>query len=176
MQYTDYNPQVSVSITTYNHEEYIEQCLESVVNQECNFDFEVIVGEDCSTDSTRKIIDLFVQKYPNIVKPVYQKQNVGIYQNTSDVLTACSGKYIASLDGDDCMLPRRLQKEFDFLEKHNEVAIVFHNMQLVGKGIKEYSYNNSLGEKGCIIDLENFVSLGLAHWSCSSKMYLDRSL
>ena len=171
MNNTQEELKVSVSITTYNHEKYIRQCLESVIIQECNFDFEIIVGEDCSTDKTKKIIEEFAQKYPNIIKPIYQKQNVGIYRNTSDVLNACSGKYIASLDGDDCMLQGRLQKEFDFLELNKDVAIVFHNMKFIGENINKSLFNNSLDEKGCIIDLEDFVNIGLAHWSCSSKMY-----
>ena len=162
---------VSVSITTYNHEKYIQDCLQSVIDQECNFNFEIVVAEDCSTDETRKIVNRFSEEYPNIIKLIYQKQNVGLYKNTLDVLNACSSKYIATLDGDDCMLPGRLQKEFDFLECNQDVAMVFHNMQIIGENINENTFNNSLHEKGSVINLEDFVNGGLAHWGCSSKMY-----
>lgn len=163
--------QVSVSITTYNHENYIHDCLQSVIDQKCDFNFEVVVAEDCSTDNTRAIIAKFFDEHPNIIRPIYQKTNVGIIRNTSDVLEACSGVYIATLDGDDCMLPGRLQKQVDFLEQNPDVAIVFHNMQMIGEKINKSAFNNSLDEKGCIITMEQFVAKGLAHWGCSSKMY-----
>jgi len=164
-------PKVSVSIITYNHEKYLAECLESIVTQKCDFDFEVIVGEDCSTDGTRKVLKEYVEKYPHIIKPIYQEKNVGHYQNFVDVINQCTGEYIANIDGDDCMLPGKLQKQVDFLDKHPECAVVFHNLRFIGELITTEAYNNPLDEESCIVDMDGLVEKGLAHWGNASKMY-----
>ena len=74
-------PMVSVGIITYNHEKYIRQCLEGVMMQKTTFPIEVIIGEDCSTDNTKKIIQEFELAYPDIIKPIYQPVNVGAALN-----------------------------------------------------------------------------------------------
>ena len=71
---------VSVCVVTYNQEKYIAECLDSLVSQETDFKFEIIVGEDCSTDGTRAIVQQYVDKYPDIVKPIFHDQNVGAAQ------------------------------------------------------------------------------------------------
>lgn len=170
------NPKVSVSIITYNHEKYLEECLESIVTQVCDFDFEIVVGEDFSTDGTRVVLKKYVEKYPNIIKPIYQENNVGWQQNYIDVISQCKGKYIAHLDGDDCMLPNKLQRQVDFLELHPECSMVFHNAKIFGENIQENTYNNSLSEDACIIDIGGLVEKGLHHWNNSSKMFRRESL
>jgi len=162
---------VSVSIITYNHEKYLRACLESIVTQKCDFDFEIVVGEDCSPDNTRAVLKEFQQKYPHVIKPIYQEKNVGHYQNFIDVIDQCQGEYIANIDGDDCMLPGKLQKQVDFLDEHSECAVVFHNLRFIGALITTEAYNNSLDEKSCIVDINDFVDKGLAHWGNASKMY-----
>lgn len=72
---------VSVVVTTYNQEKYIEKALRSVLEQECDADIELLVGDDCSTDNTPKIIEKLANEYPTIVKPMYNKINVGMSQN-----------------------------------------------------------------------------------------------
>ncbi len=118
-------PLVSVSIITYNHGPYIRQCLESVIAQKTNFSFEVIIGEDCSTDNTRVIVREFEAKYPDIIKPIYHQQNVGMMRNGFEFCyQACKGKYIASLEGDDYWCdPYKLQFQVDFLETHHDYVL-----------------------------------------------------
>jgi len=164
-------PKISVSIITYNHQEYIREALESVLIQEGDFDLEIVVGEDYSTDKTREIVEEFALKYPDIIKPIYQEINVGHYQNFVDVINLCSGDYIAQLDGDDYMLPNKLQKQIEFMQKHKECALVFHNLKLIGEWIKDNTFNNPLSEKETIVDIDKFVEIGLAHWGNSSKLY-----
>lgn len=120
--------QVSVCIVTYNHEKFIAECLESLVNQQTNFKFEIIIGEDCSTDSTRLIIQSYVNKYPNLIIPLFYEENVGAVENIKRVYKNAKGKYIAHLDGDDVALPNKLQKQFDILEKNTSYNICSHNM------------------------------------------------
>ena len=94
-------PKLPVVCITYNHGKFIKQALESCVMQKTDFDFEVIIGEDCSTDNTREVIREFEQKYPNIIKPIYQDKNIGGMQNFIDILYRATGKYIALCEGND---------------------------------------------------------------------------
>ncbi|MCR4922827.1 MAG: glycosyltransferase, partial [Lachnospiraceae bacterium] len=111
-------PKVSVIFITYNHEKYVEKALKSVLDQKTDFDFEVIVGEDCSTDSTRAVINdlLAREEYKKrTVKLLYREKNLGrptlnVYQTTME----CRGEYLAYLEGDDYWSdPLKLQKQVD---------------------------------------------------------------
>ena len=125
------NIQVSVCVVTYNQENYIAECLESLVTQQTSFKFEIIVGEDCSTDNTRKIVQQYVEQYPDLIVPLFYEENVGAVENVKRVYKAAKGKYIAHMDGDDFALPEKLQKQFDVLESNKDCVICAHNMQLI---------------------------------------------
>jgi len=90
---------VSVVVLVYNHEDFIAQNLDGILAQKCNFNFEVIIGEDCSKDSSRKIIVDYTKQYPEIIKPILQQVNVGAKANSSQCLEKSSGKYIAFCEG-----------------------------------------------------------------------------
>lgn len=127
---------VSVCVVTYNQEKYIAECLDSLVSQETDFKFEIIVGEDYSTDGTRAIVQQYVDKYPDVVKPIFHKSNVGAVENVKQVYIAAKGKYIAHMDGDDMALPTKLQKQFDILESNVDCAICVHNMKAIDNNSK----------------------------------------
>jgi glycosyltransferase involved in cell wall biosynthesis len=119
-------PLVSVNIVTYNQEQYIEQALESVLAQKTNFPFEIVIGEDGSTDQTRMICASYVYKYPNIVRLLETPHNLGAVPNFMRTLRATRGKYIALLDGDDYWIdPLKLQKQIDALESDDKMTICF---------------------------------------------------
>ena len=121
---------VSVIVHTYNHENFIRQTLDSILNQEVNFEFEVIVGDDASPDSTPKIIQEYQQKFPTIIKPLLHPKNLGGYGkgNTLATLAVCKGQYIAAMDGDDYWTnPYKLQKQVDFLDRNPDFVACFHN-------------------------------------------------
>ncbi|HVG14699.1 MAG TPA: glycosyltransferase [Chitinophagaceae bacterium] len=126
-------PLVSVMTLTYNHGKYIRQCLEGILMQQTNFRFEIIVGDDCSTDNTQSIIREFEEKYPDIVKPIYHQKNVGALRNAFEYCyPRLTGKYIALCEGDDYWTdPFKLQKQVDFLEQHTECVISFHRVNWV---------------------------------------------
>ena len=121
-------PLVSVWMVTYNHEKYIAEALESVLMQQTNFDFEIVIGEDCSTDQTRRIIKDYEHKYPNIIFPIYHDKNVGGMRNAYEfTLPLCRGKYIACLEGDDYWIdPLKLQKQVDLMAKNPDCSLCFH--------------------------------------------------
>lgn len=124
-------PKVSVCVVTYNHEKYIRQCLQSLVDQKTNFAFEVIVGEDCSTDGTRAIVQKFAENYPEIVKPIFHEKNVGGNVNYFSVHGAALGEYIAHLDGDDYALPGKLNVLANVLDSRPDVNVVWHRMKVL---------------------------------------------
>jgi glycosyltransferase involved in cell wall biosynthesis len=122
---------VSVSCCAYNHEKYIRKCLDGFVRQKTNFKFEVIVHDDASTDNTAEIIREYEKLYPNIIKPIYQKENQysqGISIKKQYMLPKLQGKYIATCEGDDWWIDdEKLQRQFDYMENHPECSICTHN-------------------------------------------------
>jgi len=119
------NPTVSILTITYNHELFIAQAIDGFLIQETNFDFEIVIGEDCSTDNTRKIIEEYQKKYPTKIKLLPSNTNLGIEANFYRTMQACNGKYIAICDGDDYWTDKnKLQLQVDFLENNKEYGTV----------------------------------------------------
>jgi glycosyltransferase involved in cell wall biosynthesis len=128
------NPMVSVLMLTYNHEKFIAQAIESVLTQRANFKYELVIGEDCSADSTRDIIIDYKERHSEIIKIVLQDKNKGGHNNFRSAYALCKGEYIASLDGDDFWTdPFKLQKQVDFLENNNEYVICHHDAMIVNE-------------------------------------------
>ncbi len=125
---------VSIMILAYNHEPYIRKALDSIVMQQTDFKFEAIVGEDMSTDGTRTIIKEYAQKYPDIIKPIFRKKNLGASRNVVSTLKKCKGKYVAFLECDDYWIdPLKLQKQYEFLEKNPDYAGVMSDVIVVNR-------------------------------------------
>ena len=122
---------VSVCVMSYNLEKYISEALDSILMQKVNFRYNIIIGDDCSTDNTPKILQEYATKYPDKFTLLLQKSNLGILENFAATLKVCDGKYLALLDGDDYWTdPLKLQKQVDFLEANKEYSMVFHNTEL----------------------------------------------
>jgi glycosyltransferase involved in cell wall biosynthesis len=118
---------VSIAMITYNHERFLRQSLDSILEQEVNFKYEVIIGEDCSPDNSRAILKEYENRYPNIFKVIYRKENIGATKNAYDVLSHCKGKYIACLEGDDYWTDKnKLKTQIEFLENNKEYSGVYH--------------------------------------------------
>lgn len=136
-------PLVSVSMITYNHASFIAEAIEGVLRQKTNFPFELVIGEDCSTDETRRIVMDYQQKYPDVIRVVTSETNVGMSKNWQRTQRACSGRFIAFCEGDDYWHhPLKLQKQVDFLESHREFGMLHSSYDLhdaeSGKTIKDY--------------------------------------
>src|SRR5215216_2886912 len=97
----DYPVKLSIAVTTYNNEKNLSRALDSIFEQKHTYTFEVVIGDDCSTDSTREIIQTYQQKYPAIIRPVFHSKSIGISKNYLRTLRSCKGEYIATLDGND---------------------------------------------------------------------------
>lgn len=171
---------VTVCVITYNQEKYIRQCLQSIVDQVADFDFEVIVGEDCSTDGTRAIVQEFAERYPDVVKPIYQEKNIGAgCHNYLVVHRAARGEYVAHIDGDDAMLPNKLQCQADVMDDNINCAASFHLMEIIDeKSIRSgafwlrESYNAQLGLEDIIIGHPNIGHSSIMYRSECLKDFL----
>jgi glycosyltransferase involved in cell wall biosynthesis len=118
---------ISVAVVTYNHEQYIAQCLDSILMQEGTCNLEVIIGDDYSTDRTRQIVRDYQEKHPDIFLVLPTTANMGIARNVKRCLDACSGDYIAICDGDDYWTdPYKLAKQAAFLESHPDYSLCFN--------------------------------------------------
>lgn len=122
---------VSVCVVTYNQEKYIAECLQSLVDQVTDFPFEIIVGEDCSTDKTREIVEEFARKYPDLIVRNYHNKNVGAVQNAITSYRLARGEYICHMDGDDGALPGKLKETAALLELHPECVMVTHDATVI---------------------------------------------
>ena len=123
---------LSVCMITYNHEEFIAKALESVLMQKANFEFEIVIGEDCSTDKTREILLGYKAKYPDKIRLILNNKNIGVQRNFCNVFGSCRGEYIALLEGDDYWTdPDKLQKQVMFLESHPDYVACYHDTTIV---------------------------------------------
>lgn len=134
------SPLVTIQCLTYNHEPYIRQCLEGFVMQQTDFCFEVIVHDDASTDGTANIIREYAEMYPNIIKPILERENQWSKKNGSlerIMNEHTHGKYIALCEGDDYWIdPYKLQKQVDIMENDEKVGFVysaFNTVDVLGK-------------------------------------------
>ena len=116
---------ISVVVTTYNQEGTISRTLDSILMQQCHVPFEIVIGEDCSTDNTRVICDSYAQKHPDIIRLICNQQNKGTVNNYFDCLLEARGQYIADCAGDDWWTDTsKLEKEVTLMEQHPSVNIV----------------------------------------------------
>lgn len=129
------SPLVTIQCLTYNHEKYIRRCLDGFVMQKTNFRFEAIVHDDASTDGTSKIVREYADKYPDIIKPIFETENQ--YSKSDGSLNRIMyehtlGKYVALCEGDDYWTdPYKLQKQVDYLEQHDDVVCSCHRYQIL---------------------------------------------
>lgn len=135
-------PKISVAIITYNQRAYLEEAIESVLAQGYG-NLEIVVADDGSTDGSHELLRSYEQKYPGLFKLELGSHNIGITGNSNRALSACTGKYVAWLGGDDLMLPERLRQQSQYMEKHPECAACFHDLDIfesaTGKTIGRFS-------------------------------------
>lgn len=136
---------VSICCLVYNHEKYLRDCLEGFINQKTNFKFEILIHDDASTDLSTKIIKKYEEKYPDIIKPIYQKENQyskGVKISWKYQYPRARGKYIALCEGDDYWSDdRKLQKQFDVMEKNPDCVFSTHKVEKIyedGTPMQEY--------------------------------------
>jgi glycosyltransferase involved in cell wall biosynthesis len=174
-------PLVSVKMITYNHAPYIAQAIEGVLQQKTDFPFELVIGEDCSTDGAREIVFEYQEKYPDIIRVITSDKNVGAKKNNYRTSQACRGKYVAFCEGDDYWHhPSKLQKQVDYLENHPECGLVYSSYDVYHpqskKRISDFvKYRNWTIPRN--VTLSDFVDeidgIGLAILTCTVMVRRD---
>lgn len=170
---------LSVAMLTYNHERYIEQALDSIMMQDVDFDYEIVVGDDCSLDDTPKILLEYQKKYPNKITLILRDKNIGPSKNFYDVLLHCNGKYIAILEGDDFWIDqRKLRVQSDFLEKNNSYIACTHRYSVVDEenNVLQISYfGPGRPDAGIytIKDFEKYIYFGQIGTLVFRNIFLD---
>ncbi|ATO19570.1 hypothetical protein BS636_07840 [Acinetobacter sp. LoGeW2-3] len=158
---------VSVCVVTYNQERFIEDNLRSLLAQKTNFSYEIVIGDDSSTDSTREIIERLYKEYSNIIVPIFHEKNIGPIGNIKSVYKKARGKYIYHLDGDDLALPNKLQRQFDIMELNPDGTICTHDMKYVNaQGDYLKSWTHFEGKFNL-----DYLYLNLPFFAHSSKMF-----
>lgn len=147
---------LSVCCVTYNHENYIAQAIEGFLMQRTAFKYEIIIGEDCSTDGTRQIVEEYALKHPDKIKLITSEFNVGAHKNEFRVIQEIKGKYIALCDGDDYWTdPLKLQKQVDFLEKNHDYIMCCHYSKRIRENNEIYYMN--LNPKPIVYTFEDIL-------------------
>jgi glycosyltransferase involved in cell wall biosynthesis len=128
------NPKLSISLITYNQREYISQSIDSALSQVTDFDFEIVLSDDCSTDGTRDICIEYKERYPDKIRLILHEKNIGAVKNYISTYQACNGEYVAYLEGDDYFTDiNKLQKQVDFLETNSDYVICCHHVKKVNE-------------------------------------------
>ena len=164
---------VSVICNAYNHEKYIQRCLDSLVMQKTSFAFEILVHDDASTDRTADIIRSYEERYPTLIKPVYQMENQYSKGGVSKFqYSRVKGEYIAICEGDDFWTDEhKLQRQFEALEAHPEVDICAHAASIVSEDSEKELQRISPRSHACIIPVEEVIYGGGAFVATNSLMY-----
>ncbi|GAB4279368.1 MAG: hypothetical protein Kow0068_03320 [Marinilabiliales bacterium] len=137
-------PKVNILVPAYNHEKFIHDAIISVLNQKTEYSFEIIAGDDASTDNTAKILKELANKHKNKIKLVLQNKNTGVFNLVKDMYSLVNSEYIAVLDGDDKWIyDRKLQEQISFLEENKEFSASFHDAIIENK-ISETELNNRI--------------------------------
>jgi len=131
---------VSVVVTTYNHEKYIKECIDSVLMQK-SVQIELIIGDDCSTDNTRKILEEYQKQYQSIIKLLPLTKNMGVTKNIKRCMEAVTGNYVAICEGDDYWTDSyKLKKQVNFLKKRQDCAMCFNSILILHEDKQKKNY------------------------------------
>ena len=173
---------VSVLVISYNHEKFIEECLESVLRQKTDFSFEILIHDDASSDRTQNIIKRYQLQYPGVIKTVLQKENQfkkGRTHPDEFLFPLIKGKYVCIIEGDDCWCDEyKLQKQFEAMEVQKGCSICVHKTQSIDSEGRKL--NQVLGERvfleGVIPRLDMFkIYFQQNEWVFQTGSYFMRS-
>jgi glycosyltransferase involved in cell wall biosynthesis len=173
-------PLVSVHMITYNHAPFIAKSIEGVLNQKTSFPFELVIGEDCSTDGTREIVFKYENEHLDIIRVITSDKNVGAHENDLRTTAVCRGKYVAFCEGDDYWHhTEKLQKQVEYLESHPECGMVFADCDIYDQNSQKFArqVRYTAGYRSLIkIDIEQILGdqkLCRWPWTCSAIVRRD---
>jgi len=165
-------PLVSVAIITYNQKEYLRECIESVLAQDYK-NIEIVVADDFSTDGTQNMLKEYDNQYQNKFVLKLSEKNQGITANSNLAHFACNGKYIAWMGGDDLMLPGKIRKQVEYMEKNPECTICYHNLDVFQSETNKtlYYFNSKNKYEG---DVHVAIKHGTFNGACSNMLRANK--
>ena len=164
-------PLVSVKMITYNHVPFIAKAIEGVLQQKANFPYELVIGEDCSTDGAREIVFDYQKKYPDIIRVITSDMNVGMKKNGYRTTKACRGKYIAYCEGDDYWHdPSKIQLQADYMESHPTCGMILTDGNIyhesLNKVVEKVNYNKGF-KSPTSLNIEEIILGRLVKLTCT---------
>lgn len=169
---------LSIIIISYKQEKYIKEAIESVLKQKVNFNYEIILADDCSPDNTFKVMEKYAKKYPDKIRLLKREKNLGATKNQLDACNQSKGEYITLLEGDDYWLDEnKIQKQVDFLDNNKEYIGVSHYRQ--GRNLDNEILGNFPKEvkETCDVTIEDYVNGTLKFPESATvyrNLYLDK--
>nr|WKF58541.1 hypothetical protein HUO10_003041 [Paraburkholderia busanensis] len=165
-------PKLSVVVSCFRQQDYIADCLDSILAQKIDVPYEIVVSDDFSPDNTRAVVDEYARRHPDLFRVLPNTENVGPARNYFRAHNAARGEYVAHIDGDDIMLPGKLQAQVDVLNAHPECVLVNHRARYFSD---DRSYVTETGELPDGQDLIFYTRVENARWGTiavhSSYMY-----
>lgn len=174
-------PVISVIMLAYNHEKYIHEAIDSILSQQTDFPFEIIIGEDKSNDTTWEILLEYQSLYPDKIRLIFSDKNVGIAMNVARVLEKCRGKYIAICEGDDYWQRRdKLQIQFNYMEANPAYSAVYSNYNIYleqNKFLRENIFNQNVLTKQTLelCDMLEYQNIAEYRYQCRTCTILFRA-
>lgn len=167
-----YQPLVSIAVLSFNNKKYLKECLESIISQDYK-NIEIVVGDDASTDGSVELLEEYSKIYNNI-KIITHLKNVGITVNSNDVHFACTGKYISWMGGDDLMLPGKISKQVEYMEKNADCTMTYHDLEVFQSETEEvlYYFNSKFKKDG---DVKTQTKYGTFNGACSVMIRRDKA-
>lgn len=163
-------PKVSVWMLAYNHAPFIRQAVESALMQETNFDFEIVIGEDCSTDGTREVLLELAASSPSKIRLLLAERNLGAKHNARRTFEACCGEYIALLEGDDYWTsPTKLQQQVDIMDQRPDVNVCIHDVEVIGSRRRGKHVKTPWPQESQTVGFEYFLKGGVGY-TCSALL------
>ena len=160
---------VSVHMPAYNHERYIAEALDSALMQSTDFNFEIVIGDDCSTDNTKAVALEYVERFPEKIRLIAHEKNLGIWANDQAIIRACRGEYIAWLESDDYWSsPDKLQKQVDFLDRNADFSACFHWAQRLDNSATPATWKNGPVELKPYYSIDDLLENGHFVPSCTA--------
>ena len=153
----------------YNHEAYIAEAIESVLVQKTDFKFELVIGEDCSTDNTRAVAENYARRYPEYIVLLEHPRNLGIWENDQSIIRACRGEYIAWLEGDDYWCSdTKLQRQIDLLDSRPDMSACFHRAKPLSDKPLPITWRNGPADSKPVYTLDDLLEQGHFVPSCTA--------
>lgn len=167
-------PLVSIAIITYNQKDFLRECIESCLAQDYP-NIEIIVADDCSTDGTQEMLLEYESLYKNKFILRLANENKGITENSNLAHFACNGKYIAWIGGDDLMLPNKISKQVDYMERNLNCTISYHDLDVFQNETGSTLYSFSEKNKPREGDVRTVIKYGVFNGACSTMVRTSKA-